>query len=146
MAKGASPFTWSSYFARLAAALALVLVTYNPSGYSFFHWIKPVFRDPQLFVVAMALAAIVLLIGWVIFLRFTSESLGFGGSLLVAAFFVVLYWAFYAWGWLTLDSWSVVAWLILVALAGLLSVGTSWSHIRKRMSGQVDVVDEHDGV
>lgn len=146
MAKRASPFTWSSFLVRLAGALTLVFVTYNPAGYSFFHWIKPVFRDPQMFQVAMALAAIVLLIAWVVFLRFTSESLGFGGSLLVAAFFVVLYWALYEWGWLTMDSWSVVAWLILIALAGLLSIGTSWSHVRRRMSGQVDVVDEHDDV
>lgn len=145
MAKRTSSFTWSSFLVRLIGALVLVFVSYNPSGYSFFHWVKPVFRDPQMFQVAMALVAVMLLIAWVVFLRFTSESLGFGGSLLVAAFFVVFYWALYEWGWLTMDSWSVVAWLILIALAGLLSVGTSWSHIRKRMSGQVDVVDEnHD--
>jgi hypothetical protein len=143
MAKNSSSFTWSSYLARLAGALTLVIVTYNPSGHSFFHWIKPVFRDPQMFRVEMALAAIVLLIAWVIFLRFTSESLGFGGSLLVVAFFVVLFWALYEWGVLSMDSWSVIAWLVLVALSGLLSVGMSWSHIQKRLSGQVDV-DEID--
>jgi hypothetical protein len=31
--------SWAGLLARVAAALALVYLTYNPEGYSFFHWV-----------------------------------------------------------------------------------------------------------
>ena len=32
-------FTWLEYFARVVIALALVFATFNPTGYSFYHWV-----------------------------------------------------------------------------------------------------------
>ncbi len=40
---GAADFLW-----RLVAALALVLVTFNPSGHSYIHWIKDAFSGEGL--------------------------------------------------------------------------------------------------
>jgi hypothetical protein len=116
MAKNSSSFTWSSYLARLAGALTLVFVTYNPSGHSFFHWFKPVFRDPQMFRVEMALAAIVLLIAWVIFLRFTSESLGLGSLPVVCS---LGFSEHFTSGRIVHGYWSVIAWLGAGRLVGL---------------------------
>jgi hypothetical protein len=32
-------FTWASFFIRWLAITALVFATYNPSGYSYLHWL-----------------------------------------------------------------------------------------------------------
>ena len=58
-------FNWGGFAFRLVATLALVLATYNPSGWSYVHWVKSAFSNsglgPEHFVVG-----IVVLIGWVI--------------------------------------------------------------------------------
>jgi hypothetical protein len=48
-------------------------------------------------------------------------------------------------GWLSLDSPSIFTWVVLTMLAAIMATGMSWSHIRRRMSGQLDVdeVDEN---
>jgi hypothetical protein len=45
-------------------------------------------------------------------------------------------------GWLDVGNRSAMAWIVLLVL--VLGVGMSWSHIRKRLSGQasVDRVDQ----
>ena len=66
----------SGFGLRFVAALALVLLSFNPSGWSFYHWVAA--AAPEI-TPPMALAAIALLIGWVVFLRATMRSLGVGG-------------------------------------------------------------------
>ena len=48
------------------------------------------------------------------------------------------------WGLLAAENIDAVTWLVEILLAGVLAIGMSWSHIRRRMSGQVDV-DDTDG-
>jgi hypothetical protein len=31
-------FSWSGFFVRFVAAIIIVFSTYNPEGYSFYHW------------------------------------------------------------------------------------------------------------
>jgi hypothetical protein len=85
-----------------------------------------------------------LLIGWVMFLRATWNSLGPIGTLLAAAFFGVIIWLLIEWNFLSLDNATVFQWVILVILTGVLAVGMSWSHVRRRISGQYDT-DEIEG-
>jgi hypothetical protein len=92
----------------------------------------------------MALAGIVLLIGWTIYLRATARSLGIFGLLLAAAFFGTILWLVIDWGLVHVDSVTAITYIILVILCGILAIGISWSHIRRRMTGQVDV-DEVEG-
>ncbi|MBN1377694.1 MAG: hypothetical protein JXA04_00505 [Gammaproteobacteria bacterium] len=126
---------------RLLAALILVFFTFNPSGWSFFHWAT---HDPQNQIVGKIFVGVVLLIGWVIFIRATANSLGGVGLMLAAAFFGTLIWLLVDWGVLPAGSADAVLYLAEFALAGILAVGMSWSHIRRRLSGQVDT-DEIEG-
>ena len=79
-------FDWAGFFMRLAGSLFLVLATYNPSGYSFTHWLKDAFSNsglgPEHFVVG-----VILLIGWVILLTATQRSMGTLGLVLEALLF-----------------------------------------------------------
>jgi hypothetical protein len=86
----------------------------------------------------------VLLIGWVIFLRATWNPLGAIGTLLAGAFFGVIIWLLIHWGAVSLTSGAAIQWLGLLALSGVLAIGMSWSHVRRRLAGQYDT-DEIEG-
>ena len=60
--------------------------------------------------------------------------------------FAAIVWLLIDMGWLSLDSVTAMSWILIVLLSAILAVGMSWSHIRRRLSGQVDAddVDEND--
>jgi uncharacterized membrane protein YagU involved in acid resistance len=132
-------FNLGSFMLRFAFALALVFLTYNPSGYSWVGWLMS-----ETAMVYKVGAGLVLLIGWVIFLRATWNSLGALGTLLAGAFFGVIIWLLIHWGIVSLTSGAAIQWLGLFALSGVLAIGMSWSHVRRRLSGQYDT-DEIEG-
>lgn len=132
---------WAGYLLRFLAAVVLVFSTYNPSGYSYFHWARDSLSGIDPLVV---FAGVVLLIGWTIFLRATIRSLGAFGLLLAFAFFGALIWLLIYWKLVPADNLTAIIYIILMVLCGVLATGISWSHIRRRMTGQVDV-DEIEG-
>lgn len=121
---------------RFLFALFLVLLSYNPSGYSYAHWLYNTIGHITPYVV---IAGLLLGIGWAIYIKATLNSLGMGGIIALAALFACLIWLFVYWGWLSLTNISAMAWVVEVLLAALLAVGMCWSHLTRRMSGQVDV-------
>jgi len=133
--------TLSGFLLRLAAAFTLVFTTYNPSGTSYFHWVRDNIFSPT---PLMVLLGIVLLIGWTIYLRATMNSLGAFGLFLAVAFFGAILWLVIDRGLVPADSVTAITYMILVIMCFILAVGISWSHIRRRITGQVDV-DELEG-
>ena len=134
-------FTWGNFFVRFVFACLLVLGTYNPSTYSYVHWVSQDF--PQSINALNAFAGVILIIGWVIYLRATWNSLGPVGLLLALIFFGALIWLLIDIGLLSIDHPSAIGWVILIVVSAVLAVGMSWSHIRRRMTGQIDI-DEVD--
>lgn len=132
------PITLQSFLLRFLFALLLVLLTYNPSGYSYSHWLQNSFSN---FGPLVAIAGITLIIGWVIYIRATLRSLGLIGLILAAIFFSAILWLFIDWGWLSLNNVTAMSWVLLVLISGILAVGISWSHIRRKWSGQIDSDD-----
>jgi len=137
----ATEFTAVSFFGRLAFALVLVFATYNPTDYSFVGWVM---SENSAFGPVMALAGVALLIGWVIFLSATMQSLGWLGIVLGAALFACVLWLLIDVGWLSLESSGALTWATLVLLSFILALGMSWSHLWRRMTGQFDVDDVED--
>lgn len=136
----ANEFNTGSFFARWLFAIVLVFGTYNPSDYSYANWVLGAGTD---FGPVMALTGIALLIAWIVFLRATLLSLGVLGIALGAALFACVIWLLIDVGVLSLDSTGALTWIILLVLSFILAVGMSWSHIRRRLTGQFDV-DEID--
>jgi hypothetical protein len=122
---------------RFLMALVLVFATWNPSGYSYAHWLL---QSLPKITSDLAFAGVVLLIGWVMFLHATLSSLGFLGIVLAAAFFGTLTWLFFDQGWITPGN-EAVTYVALVVLAAILSLGMGWSHVWRRLSGQI-AIDE----
>ena len=133
-------FTAGSFLARWLFAVALVFGTYNPSDYSYINWVISRTGD---FGPIMAMAGVALLIAWIVFLRATMESLGLLGIVLGGALFACLIWWLIDIDILSPDSPNELIWIILLVLSLILASGMSWSHIRRRLTGQFDVED-HD--
>lgn len=130
------------FLLRFLFALLLVYVSYNPSGYSYYHWAKDaILGDADFLTPPFALVSVVLLIGWTIYLRATFRSLGGFGLLLALAFFAIIIWWLVDLGLLGINNVSVLSYIVLFLISAVLAVGMSWSHVRRRMSGQADMDD-----
>ena len=129
---------------RFVAALALVFLTWNAEGWSYYHWtIDPLIRGAGNFSAIKFLAGTLLVAGWVVFLQATRRSIGLMGALLVAAICGGVIWLLISSGIVTANSGRGLARVVLIGLSLVLAVGMSWSHIGKRLTGQADtdVVD-----
>jgi hypothetical protein len=118
----------------------VVFTTYNPESVSYFHWIKEGFPSVT---VLQGFVGVVLIIGWAILIRATIGSLGLIGIALAVAFFGLLIWLILDVFGMPTGSVRILTYIIEVMAASVLSIGVSWSHIRRRISGQVDT-DELD--
>jgi hypothetical protein len=124
---------------RFLAALVLVFATWNPTGWSFVHWILSTLPNVT---ASLVFAGVVLIIGWFLFLHATLESLGLVGIIMALAFFGTLTWLVFDLGWLSTGQ-GVLSYVVLVVTAAILAVGMSWSHIWRRLSGRVEVEGDH---
>ncbi len=140
MAKSSS-FSWQGFLLRLIAALVLVFASYNPEGYSYYDW---ALLDFSQFTILKGFVGVVLLIGWTILLRATIRSLGPFGIILALAFFGLLIWLIVDWLAIATDDLRVISYIVELVLAGILSAGVSWSHIRRRITGQLDTDELSD--
>src|SRR4249919_1336853 len=131
----AQGISWGGVAVRIVLAVVLVLLTINPSGYSFYHWI--VSGGPG-DIALKAFGGVALLIGWVICLRTAFVALGWLGVILGVALLGTAV-------WLLADMKMVettptaLLWIGLACIGIVLGIGLSWSLIRARTTGQIEV-------
>ena len=133
--------SWLGIGIRFLIALIIVFATYNPEGYSYIDWVFTADSGP---IPLKIFAGIVLIIGWAVYIRATRRSLGMIGVALAVAFFATLLWLLIDLKLIPADSVRAVSYMVLFIIASMLATGMCWSHIRRRISGQLDV-DEIDG-
>ena len=133
-------FGWDGFLLRFVFAIIVVFSTYNPEGVSYYHWVYDAIPE---FSVLKAFVGIIILIAWIILIRATLGSLGTIGIILAAAFFGLAIWLVIDVIGLSTDNSRIISYIIEIMLASVLSIGVSWSHVRRRITGQVDT-DELD--
>jgi len=138
--KPGQSFGLGEFAIRLTGTLLMVLATWNPSEYSYVDWLGNAWNADTLGAIH-AFVGVILLIGWVILLRATFNSLGVLGLVLGGLLLTVTVWLLFDLGVLSGGSTSFLAWIALICLAVLLGIGLSWSYVWKRLTGQVDVDD-----
>lgn len=126
------------FLIRWICAFLLLAATFNPTEYNYVQWVR---SYGGMNVSIAVLAGLVLLIGYIIYLRATLRSIGAFGMILVLAVVAAGIWVLYDLGVLRLQNPSMNVWLGLGALSFVLAIGLSWSIVRRAMSGQADVDD-----
>ena len=129
------------FLSRWVAAFLLLALTYNPTQYNYLRWLQQ-YGDDNLSVAV--LVGLLLVVGYVIYVRATVRSIGVIGMALVLAIVGAGLWVLYDVGVLSLEDGDFNQWLGLGALSLVLGIGLSWSHVRRAMTGQVDVDDVDD--
>ncbi len=127
-----------SFFIRWLAALVLVLITFNPTEIDYYHWAVANYSTSMPMVILFGL---VLFVAYVVFLRATFRSIGYIGIGLVVALVGAFLWVLTDWGIISLQNPGALTWIGLIAVSFILGLGLSWSIIRRRLSGQLDVDD-----
>ena len=124
------------FLMRWLFAFVLVAATYNPTEYNFVRWAT---TSDQLSITV--LAGLMLLVGYIIYLRATLRSIGAFGMALILAVVGAILWVLYDFGLLDLQNQTLTVWIGIFALSLVLGIGLSWSIVRRKLSGQADVDD-----
>jgi len=98
----AKDLSWGGIAVRFLAALLLVYLTFNPTGFSWFHWtIKPMIDMPTAALGTLnplkVLAGIALAACWWFFLQASQRSLGVVGAFFILALVATFFWALSYW-------------------------------------------------
>lgn len=140
-----APFTIGSFLLRLLFTLAVVMLTFNPTSYSYVRWLYGAWAaTPHQLGPEHAVAGIALFGAWLIVVTATQRALGSLGLLVIAALLAALVWWSIDAHLLEASSTATFEWIVLVCLSVLLAVGMSWSFIWRRMTGQFEVDEVND--
>lgn len=131
-----SGISWSGVLVRIVFALALVFLTFNPSGWSFYHWAV---KSGAGSMAVKAFAGVLLLIGWLVCLRTAAVSLGLWGAALLSALMATVVWVLIDYHVIDSAGRATLVWIGLAIAGIVLGVGLSWSLVRARVVGQVEV-------
>ncbi|MFT5648953.1 MAG: hypothetical protein ACJAXK_003054 [Yoonia sp.] len=126
------------FLIRWAFAFLLLAATYNPTQWNFVRWTMANYQETLSVTVLIGL---VLVIGYIIYLRATLRSIGLFGMLLVLAVAGTLLWVLFDQGIIDLTNPTINTWLGIVVMSLVLAIGLSWSIVRRKISGQTDVDD-----
>lgn len=124
-------FGLKSFGVRFLLVLGLVLLTYNPLGYSLFNWLQA-----ELTPLSVG-SSVILAIFWVVLGRLMFMGSGWGGLFLGATVIALLLWMANYLGLLSFSGRTMNIIIAEVSFALLGATGLSWAHIRRRVTGQV---------
>lgn len=126
------------FLIRWLFAFVLLAATYNPTKWNFVRWSMTHYTD---MLSVTVLACLILMVGYIIYLRATLRSIGLFGMLLVLAVAGTLIWALFDQGQIDMSNPTINTWLGIAILSVVLAIGLSWSIVRRKLSGQLDVDD-----
>ncbi|GAB1381309.1 DUF6524 family protein [Pararhodobacter sp.] len=127
-----------TFLMRWLIAFILLAATWNPTQWNFVNWVRANGTDNLPITV---LVGLVLLAGYVVYLRATFRSIGPLGVGLVVALCAAVIWVLVYYGLLGTQNAALNQWLAVFIGSLVLGIGMSWSIIRRRISGQADVDD-----
>lgn len=130
--------SWTGVVVRFVIAFALVALTWNPSPYNFIRWALNNWNEAAPYVLFSGLVMTVI---WIVFLRAGARSLGLLGAALAIAVAGSILWMIIDFGLIDPANTTTLTWVLMTLLAAVLTAGMSWSHLRRRWSGQVDTDD-----
>jgi len=126
------------FLARWIAAFGLLALTFNPTEWNYLTWAR---ANAGVQTPLAVLLGLLLMVGYIIYLRATLRSIGAFGMIMVLAIVGAAIWVLKDNGILSFEDPTLNIWIALVALSLVLGIGLSWSHVRRKLSGQADMDD-----
>jgi hypothetical protein len=114
----------------------LVFGAYNPSGNSYYHWIS----STESLTTTQICVGILLLTGLVTIARMAFLSIGYFGVAAISLMVLMGITFGVGLGFFGFQDVEITTYLVLFWIALVLGVGTSWSFVQKRLSGERDVL------
>ncbi len=127
-----------SFFLRWLIAFVLLVATWNPTPWNFVRWVMDNGTNN---LPVTVLGGLLLLVGYIIYLRATLRSIGPLGAALVVALCAAVIWVLIYYGLLGTQNAALNQWLAILVGSLVLGIGMSWSIFRRRISGQIDMDD-----
>lgn len=127
-----------SFFLRWLIAFVLLAATWNPTPWNFVRWVMD---NGTANLPVTVLGGLLLLVGYIIYLRATLRSIGPLGAALVVALCAAVIWVLIYYGLLGTQNADLNQWLAILVGSLVLGIGMSWSIFRRRISGQIDMDD-----
>jgi hypothetical protein len=131
-------FSYPGIIVRWLMSMFVVFATFNPSGYSYVHW---VLRDADQPWSLKVLAGLLLGSLATTFLLATVRALGLRGIIAASGLLAAATWAMIDLGLFRNLSHSAYLTIVLTVIASILALGLSWSNLSLRVTGQVDSND-----
>jgi hypothetical protein len=119
---------------RILFALAIVIATWNPTGWSYVQW---ALIDTSTFDATKALLGVLLVAAWLLCIRATWVSLGLMGVILAAIVIGVFVWWLLSMGIVSSDQ-RTMQWIGVIAIGVVLGIGMGWSLFRAKATGVVE--------
>ena len=119
---------------RILFALAIVIATWNPTGWSYVQW---ALIDTSTFDATKALLGVLLVAAWLLCIRATWVSLGLMGVILAAVVIGVFVWWLLSMGIVSSDQ-GTMQWIGVIAIGVVLGIGMGWSLFRAKATGVVE--------
>lgn len=135
---------WSLFFGRLLVVTFLVFLTFNVTGFSYYHWVAAYsfegFGNPL--GAAKVAIGILIAVCFMLLFRATWRAKGPGGMVVTLVVLVALTYFIWTFGVIDLSSSTVSTLIGQIFLIILLAVGSIWSTVWRYFFGQVTVIDD----
>ena len=124
----------------------LVLITYNISGFSYYHWIanSPFEGFGSPFGALKIAFGLLIGVCFLLLFRATWRSKGPGGIAIMLLILSALTYFIWTFGVIDLSSPTVGTIIAQIFLIVLLAVGSIWSNVWKYFTGQYTIIDDPD--
>jgi len=123
-------------FDRWLMAAAVVFSAYNPSGYSYYHWVTRTEGISPLQV----FAGLAIFISAVAIVRMAFLSVGYIGSTIIATLVMMAILLCVGLDFIEIETIEITTYTIQFWISFVLAVGMGWSFIQRRISGERDVI------
>jgi len=124
------------FFTRLFGALFIVFSTYNPTGWSLWHWFEHGW--PRDWTLLLPLASLYI-VAYVLLILAAFRALRPSGVALVIALLGSIVWLLVDAGIVPLSNGGDLSIILLYMGGGLLAIGVSWASAWVMLTGQVIV-------
>ena len=144
MAKSQGRLSRRGALTRMGIAFFVVMATYNPTGYSYFHQISGTTWNPVPW--GTLILGLLILSAWVLLFKYSHKILGNMGFIMVMALAGLILAMGFSQGWLTTDKPGPLSWFMIIVVAMIFTIGLTGGFLIRSVFGILPTDDDEVGI